>query len=63
MICILSCDIFPFTCYFLYFFLVRNKVVNTNEAISTCDKYYIEDDGMAELGHSPFCSLQISFCI
>jgi hypothetical protein len=47
----------------MYFFFVRNKVVNTKEAISTYDKYYIEDDGVAELGHLQFCSLQISFCI
>jgi len=65
MICITSCDIFPFTCYFLFFFFfnVTNKIVNTKEAILTYDKYYIKDDGVAELGQLYFCGLQISFSI
>ena len=46
-----------------FFFFVRNKFVNTKEAISTYDKNYIEDDGVAELCQLQFCCLQISFCI
>jgi hypothetical protein len=45
------------------FFYVTNKIVNTKEAILTYDKYYIKDDGVAELGQLHFCSLQISFSI
>ena len=45
------------------FFFVSNKIVNTKEAISTYDKYYIKDDGVAELGQLHFCSLHNSFSI
>ena len=38
--------------------------INTKEAISTYDKYYIiKDDGVAKLGQLHFYSLEISFCI